>query len=68
MRYRAGQRIWETTSAIPLSDGDLEGKQKDLSPAEEQESGRFDVKANESILFFDSETVLLATDDVVPWG
>ncbi|ETS05209.1 mitochondrial escape protein 2 [Trichoderma reesei RUT C-30] len=54
MRYRAGQRIWETTSAIPLSDGDLEGKQKDLSPAEEQESGRFDVKANESILFFDN--------------
>lgn len=54
MRYRAGQRAWEATIAAPLAD---EAKKQDLSPSEEQESGRFDVKPNESILFFDSEAL-----------
>ncbi|KAL7799699.1 RNA12 domain-containing protein [Trichoderma ceciliae] len=54
MRSRAGQRVWETTTATPSSNLDAEGKKQDLSPFEEQESGRFDVKANESILFFDN--------------
>ncbi|PNP52970.1 hypothetical protein THARTR1_06485 [Trichoderma harzianum] len=54
MRWRAGQRIWETTTAIPLSQGDAAEEKQDSSPSEEQESGRFDVKSNESILFFDN--------------
>lgn len=55
MRWRAGQRIWETTTAAPLSEGDATENKQDLSPSEEKESGRFDVKSNESILFFDSK-------------
>ncbi|KAM0516061.1 hypothetical protein ACHAPE_005684 [Trichoderma viride] len=51
MRYRAGQRAWEATMAAPLND---EAEKQDLTPSEEQESGRFDVKPNESILFFDN--------------
>ncbi|KAM0455919.1 hypothetical protein ACHAO4_004001 [Trichoderma viride] len=51
MRYRAGQRAWEATMSAPLND---EAKKQDLTPSEEQESGRFDVKPNESILFFDN--------------
>ncbi|KAL6824252.1 RNA12 domain-containing protein [Trichoderma sp. SZMC 28015] len=54
MRWRAGQRIWETTTAIPLGESDAAEKKQDSSPSEEQESGRFDVKSNESILFFDN--------------
>lgn len=57
MRWRAGQRIWETTTATHLSEGDAAGQKQDSSPSEEKESGRFDVKPNESILFFDSETL-----------
>jgi hypothetical protein len=59
MRWRAGQRIWETTTAMPLSEGDAAEKKQDSSPSEEQESGRFDVKSNESILFFDSKEMLM---------
>ncbi|PNP41207.1 hypothetical protein TGAMA5MH_07077 [Trichoderma gamsii] len=51
MRYRAGQRAWEATMSAPLDD---EAKKQDLTLSEEQESGRFDVKPNESILFFDN--------------
>ncbi|KAH6607986.1 mitochondrial escape 2 [Trichoderma cornu-damae] len=51
---QAGQRAWETTTAAPLGGVDAEGAKQDLSPSEEQESGRFDVKPNESILFFDN--------------
>lgn len=40
--------------SAPLND---EAKKQDLTPSEEQESGRFDVKSNESILFFDSEAL-----------
>jgi hypothetical protein len=57
MRYRAGQRVWETTTTAPLNDAAIEGKKQDSSPSEEQESGRFDVKSNEAILFFDSEAL-----------
>lgn len=57
MRYRAGQRAWEATMSAPLND---EAKKQDLTPSEEQESGRFDVKPNESILFFDSEALSMS--------
>ncbi|KAK5998028.1 Mitochondrial escape protein 2 [Cladobotryum mycophilum] len=53
LKHRAAQqRAWETTSAT--TSGQDGKKQVDVTPREEQESGKFDVKSNEAILFFDN--------------